>query len=58
MNDPVNHRQVPRKQDRDNEHLFWYWLPVVGAAGGPYLDFRIGGTSGPSFGLLYFLGWP
>jgi hypothetical protein len=31
MNDPVKHRQVPGGQDRNNEHLFWYWLPVVGA---------------------------
>jgi hypothetical protein len=34
MNDPAKHRQVPRKQDRDNELMFWYWLPVVGAAVG------------------------
>jgi hypothetical protein len=32
MNDPANHRQVRREHDRDNRYLFWYWLPVVGAA--------------------------
>jgi hypothetical protein len=32
MNDRVKHRQVSREHDWDNEHLFWYWLPVIGAA--------------------------
>ena len=32
MNDPGKYRRFSRRQDRDNEHLFWYWLPVVGAA--------------------------
>jgi hypothetical protein len=34
MNDPPKHRQVSRERDWDDEHLFWYWVPVVGAAVG------------------------
>jgi hypothetical protein len=31
MNDQANRRSSRHDADKEDRHLFWYWLPVAGA---------------------------